>query len=75
MMPCVFLATCVISVMCTPGYTGFSFLAWVGNLWCFGKTGRLVLHRESKKWCHPNHGYNFVSSWSICKILSLRQRV
>jgi len=20
-----------------------------------------------KKGCHPNHGYNFVNSWSICK--------
>jgi len=27
-----------------------------------------------KKDCHPNHGYNFVSSWSICKLLSLQQR-
>ena len=27
-----------------------------------------------KKWWHPNHGYNFVSSWSICKILSMLQR-
>jgi len=26
-----------------------------------------------KKGCHPNHGYNFVNSWSICKILSLLQ--
>ena len=33
------------------------------------------LHRESKKGCHPNHGYNFVSSWSICKIISLLQTV
>jgi len=24
--------------------------------------------------CHPNHGYTFVNSWSICKILSLLQR-
>jgi len=24
-----------------------------------------------KKGCHPNHGYNFVSSWRICKLLSL----
>jgi len=32
-----------------------------------------VLHRESKKGCHPKHGYNFVRSWSICKILSLLQ--
>jgi len=31
------------------------------------------LHRESKKRCHPNHGCNFVSSWWICKILSLLQ--
>jgi len=31
------------------------------------------VHRESKKGCHPNHGYNFVNSWSICKILSLLQ--
>jgi len=27
---------------------------------------REQLHRESKKGCHPNHGYNFVNSWSIC---------
>jgi len=26
-----------------------------------------------KKGCHPNHGYNFVNSWLICKILSLLQ--
>ena len=26
-----------------------------------------------KKGCHPNHGYNFVNSWSICKLLSLLQ--
>ena len=32
------------------------------------------LHRESKKGCHPVHGYNFVNCWSICKILSLLQR-
>ena len=30
------------------------------------------LHRESKK--GYNHGYNFVNSWWICKILSLVQR-
>jgi len=28
----------------------------------------------SQKGCHPIHGYNFVNSWSICKILSLLQR-
>jgi len=33
-----------------------------------------TLHSESKKGCHPNHGYNFVNSWWICKILSLLQR-
>jgi len=27
----------------------------------------------NQKWCHPNHGNNFVSSWSICTILSLLQ--
>jgi len=32
------------------------------------------LHCESKKGCHPNHGYNFVNSWSFCKILSLLQQ-
>jgi len=32
------------------------------------------IHRESKKGCHPNHGYNFVNSWWICKILSPLQR-
>ena len=32
-----------------------------------------LLRRESKKGCHPNHGYNYVNSWSICKILSLLQ--
>ena len=30
--------------------------------------------RWVKKGCHPNHGYNFVNSWSILKILSLLQR-
>jgi len=25
-------------------------------------TRHLLLHRESKKGCHPNHGYNFVNS-------------
>ena len=40
----------------------------------FSQTVWLLLHRESKKGCHPIHGYNFVSSWSICKILSLLQR-
>jgi len=34
----------------------------------------ILLHCESKKGCHPNHGYNFVNSWSICKILSLLKR-
>jgi len=28
----------------------------------------------SQKRCHPNHGCNFVNSWSIYKILSLLQR-
>jgi len=37
-------------------------------------TYTILLHRESKKGYHPNHDYNFVSSWSICKILSLLQR-
>ena len=27
----------------------------------------------SQKVTHPNHGYNCVNSWSICKILSLLQ--
>ena len=38
----------------------------------------LEFHRKytvSQKRCHPNHGYNFVSSSSICKILSLPQTV
>ena len=32
------------------------------------------LHGESNKVCHPNHGSKFVSSLSICKILSLLHR-
>jgi len=32
------------------------------------------IHCELKKGCHPNHGYNFVNCWLICKILSLLQR-
>jgi len=27
-----------------------------------------------KKGCHPNRGYNFVNSWSICKFFSLLQK-
>jgi len=33
-----------------------------------------ILHHESNKGCHPNHGYNFVNSWWICKNFSLPQR-
>jgi len=28
----------------------------------------------SQKGCHPTHGYNFVNSWWICKILLLLQK-
>jgi len=35
---------------------------------------RPTFYTVSQKRCHPNHGYNFVNSWSICKILSLLQR-
>jgi len=37
-------------------------------------TQEVILHRESKKGCHPKYGYNFVNSWWICKILSLLER-
>jgi len=33
--------------------------------------GRVPSTPWVKKGCHPNHGHNFVNSWSICKILSL----
>ena len=39
---------------------GVAALWYRGGVWC--------LHRESKKVNHPNHGYNYVSSWSICKV-------
>jgi len=29
---------------------------------------------SQRKGCHPNHGYNFVNSWWICKIISLLRR-
>jgi len=29
------------------------------------------IYTVSQKGCHSNHGYNFVNSWSTCKILSL----
>jgi len=35
-----------------------------------------VIHLGQKR-CHPKHpkhGYNFVNSWLICKILSMLQR-
>jgi len=32
------------------------------------------MYTESKKGCHLNDGHNFVSSWSICKFISLLQR-
>jgi len=35
---------------------------------------QLTITVSQKKGCHPNHGYNFVNSWSIYKILSLLQR-
>jgi len=37
--------------------------SWKSPLWPTCKTEHL--HRESKKGCHPIHGYNFVNSWSI----------
>ena len=63
------------------GSRGWSRKKGRKQLWCaaVNKTStnivhRTKLHRESKKGCHPNHRYNFVSSWSISKILSLLQR-
>ena len=41
---------------------------WVRpTLWNPGQNETLWV----KKGCHPYHGYNFVNSWSLCKILSL----
>jgi len=40
----------------------------------FAPVFNLRLYTVSKKRCHHNHGYNFVNSWCICKILSLLQR-
>ena len=34
----------------------------------------VCIYTVIQKRCHPNYGRNFVSSWSICKILSLLQR-
>jgi len=36
--------------------------------------GNERIYTVSQKRCHPNHGYNFVNFWCICKILSLLQR-
>ena len=33
-----------------------------------------MTYTVSQKMSHPNHGYNYVNSWSICKIISLLQR-
>ena len=35
---------------------------------------RREMYIVSQKGCHHNHGYNFVNSWRICKLLSLLQR-
>ena len=35
---------------------------------------KMNIHCESNKLCQRNHGYNFVNSWSICKVFSLLQR-
>jgi len=43
-----------------PNFARCLVVSWAGTLHC-----------ESKKGCHPNHSYNFVISWWICKILSL----
>ena len=34
-----------------------------------------LMYTVSQKRCHPNHGYNFVNSWWICKILKLWKNV
>jgi len=45
---------------------------------CAGSQADLQQHYRTTPWvkkgCHPNHGYNFVNSWWICKILLLLQR-
>jgi len=39
------------------------------------KSSEKCIYTVSQKiGCHHNHGYNFVNSWSICKILLLLQR-
>ena len=35
---------------------------------------RIYMYTVSQKVCRPNHGYNFVNSWLICKILSFLKR-
>jgi len=39
---------------------------------CYIHASSVCVHLHCE--CHPNHGYNFVNSWLICKILSLLQR-
>jgi len=53
--------------------------AMVFNRWRqWYSTGGASVHPRNaprvKKGCHPNHGYDFVNSWWICKIVSLLQR-
>jgi len=60
--------------LCGVYYTDhFCFIVWQRTL-----TYDLDLGAWSTPWvkkeCHPNHGYNFVNSSSICKIPSLLQR-
>jgi len=49
------------------------YLSTTWSLDTQSNSGLILYAPWVKKGCHPNHGYNFVNSWWICKILSLLQ--
>jgi len=59
-----------LDVLCS--FSG-AFAVQNDKIACLNLAIKQQIHRESKKGCHPNHGYNFVNFSSICKILSLLQ--
>jgi len=46
---------------------------WGESGTCHHQDWRTLTESVYQKGCHTNHGYNFVSSWSICEIISLLQ--
>jgi len=72
---------CIIMIWCKLNFIIFTLILSCSSNVCWTLFCCVPWHLVTalytviqKKGCHPNHGYNFVNSWSICRILLLLQR-